>query len=606
MSTSFQSCPGCEAFILSDTKECPQCGHVVDANHVKEKETSEAFGTRKFRDMFDPCPKCSELVRSGLVRCWNCNAFMRADIEAKYRELKSKPQAIIFSDIPLEERTEMLPATETTDGGHPREMFDAEEEDNAEFTLNNLPASDGAGAEFELDMPAAAAAAPQPSAPAAKPVTSEKTSETAAPEKAATAASEQSTSDKAKADDAAADDSASKETAPTENEDKSSGDIDDVDLVGIAMQDEKEEKRRQRGKVMEWRRKRILLPCSCGAWIRVSQDQGGRTLRCKQCKNPFIVPDIKKKEKGPQEAQRSKAPQIKLGWLEDLQLHVISPTDVVLKPGSLAKTYENVDGIFHESGLYLVKYAAQAKKSMFGKAAEGPPATGQQRAQTREHIQKTGAVAELPFGELHTVAAKQTAKIRLIQPVTEAHESMFAGVPVFGEGRIALYMPLELEENRQAFISMPLSVFRRFSEQASDLFGLKIPAEDNGVPAAEESDTLFCFLSEVKVEAAKNVVYYENDPGFDLELSGYVCGACGVAITESSRKNKKLGGAAGKGLAKAKCPKCSNKFGDRKAYRVTAKAADAEEVEDVGDVLKPKAQEAAAIPASAATDESTS
>ena len=605
MSTSFQSCPGCEAFILADTKECPQCGHVIDASQPKPKETSEEVGTRKFRDMFDPCPKCSELVRSGLVRCWNCNAFMRADIEARYRELKSQPQAIIFSDIPAEKRTEMLPARESSDGKYSREMFDAEEEEDAEFTLNNLPVSDASGSEFELDSAPPAAAVPKPSAPSAPPVVNEESTDTAAVEKTdGAAASVPSTSDKARPDDAAAADGVdSKETAPASKEQKSA---DDVDLVGIAMQDEKEEKRRQREKVMDSRRKRILLPCSCGAWIRVSHDQGGRTLRCKQCKNPFIVPEIKKKEKGPQEARRSNAPQIKVGWLEDLQLHVIAPTDVVLKPGSLAKTFENMDGIFHETGLYLVKYAAAAKKSMFGKAADGPPAVGQQRAQVREHIQKTGAIAELPFGELHTVSTENTSKIRLIQPVAEAHESMFAGVPVFGDGQIAVYLPLALEENRQAFISMPLSVYRRFSEQVSDLFGLKLAAEENGVPVAEETDTLFCALSEVKIESVKSLAYYQNDPGFEVELTGYVCGTCGAAITESSRKNKKLGGAAGKGLAKAKCPKCSNKFGDQKAYRVTAKAVDADETEDVADVLKPKAQEAAAVPANAAGDESSS
>jgi len=358
MSISFESCSGCDAFILSGTKECPQCGQVLDANRAKPKVTSEELGVRKFRDMFDPCRKCNEMVRSGLVRCWNCNSFMRADIEAKYHELKAKPQAIIFSDIPLEERTEMLPASFESGGGYARAMFDAEEEDNAEFTLNNLPVTDVGGAEFELASLAPAAAAPQPVAPApvAKPVANEESTDTAPAEKADSAASSvRSTSDAAKPDDAAATDGAvSKETEPTSKEQKSSGDIDDVDLVGIAMQDEKAEKRRQRGKVMESRRKRILLPCSCGAWIRVSHDQGGRTLRCKQCKNPFIVPDIKKKEKGPQEARRVNVPQIKLGWLEDLQFHVIAPTDVVLKPGSLAKTFENVDGIFHETGLYLV------------------------------------------------------------------------------------------------------------------------------------------------------------------------------------------------------------------------------------------------------------
>jgi hypothetical protein len=595
MSTSFQSCPGCEAFILSDTKECPQCGHEIKAERVVAEDTSNTVGDRKFREMFDPCPKCNEMVRYGLVRCWNCNAFMRADVEAKYREMTAKPQAIIFSDIPLEDRTEMLPAREAYDRGEGHEMFDAEEEDNAEFTLNHLPAGNPSGAEFELDSPAAAAP-PQSSAPAEKPKPQEKPKDTAPAEKVAASSSETKPADGATAakgvSDKPAEADSEQQAAPT--------DINDDELLGIAMQDEKDVKRRQRDKVKESHRKRILLPCSCGAWIRVREDQGGRTLRCRQCKNPFIVPDIKKKEKNTQEAGGTKAPQISVNWIENLQLHIITPTDVVLKPGSLEKTFEDVDGIFHETGLYLVKYAAQAKKSMFGKAADGPPAVEQQRAQLREHIQKTGAVADLPFGELHTVTAEQTAKIRLIQPVAEAHESMFAGVPVFGDGRIAVYLPLELQENRQAFISMPLSVHRQFSEYVSNLFGLKIPAEDNGVPAAEETETLFCFLSEVKIEAVKNLAYYENDPGFDTELSGYICEACGAAITESSRKNKKLGGAAGKGLAKAKCPKCSNKFGGQKAYQVSRKADSTEEVEeDVDDVLKPKAKTAAAADESA-------
>ena len=581
MSTSFQSCPGCEAFVLSETKECPQCGHEIEAKPAVEKEASGEVGDRKFREMFDPCPKCNEMVRYGLVRCWNCNAFMRADVEAKYREMTAKPQAIIFSDVPAEQRTEMLPARDKS--ADAREMFDAEEEDDAEFTLNHLPAGGASGGEIELDSPAPAAAVPQAPAPAEKPASPEESGEPVPADTTGTAPS--TPADSVSAPDKGND----KPDAKDSEEQASPGDINDDELLGIAMQDEKDVKRRQRVKAKQSHRKRILLPCSCGAWIRVREDQGGRTLRCRQCKNPFIVPEIKKKEKSPQEASGATAPQIKIGWIENLQLHVITPTDVVLKPGSMEKSFEHVDGVFHESGLYLVKYAAAAKKSMFGKTADGPPPVEQQRAQVREHIQKTGAIADLPFGELHTVNAEQTSKIRLIQPVAEAHESMFAGVPVFGDGRIAVYLPLELEENRQAFISMPLSVHRRFSEQVSELFGLAIPAEDNGVPATEETDTLFCFLSEVKIEAVKNLAYYENDPGFDIELSGYVCEACGAAITESSRKNKKLGGAAGKGLAKAKCPKCSNKFGSQKAYQVTRKTESTEEVEeDIGEVLTPK------------------
>jgi len=74
---------------------------------------------------------------------------------------------------------------------------------------------------------------------------------------------------------------------------------------------------------------------------------------------------------------------------------------------------------------------------------------------------------------------------------------------------------------------------------------------------------------EVKVESLQNVVYYENDPEFELEVAGFGCGTCGIVITEEARARKKLGGAAGKGIAKAKCPKCGSKMGDQKAWKIT-------------------------------------
>jgi hypothetical protein len=39
-----------------------------------------------------------------------------------------------------------------------------------------------------------------------------------------------------------------------------------------------------------------------------------------------------------------------------------------------------------------------------------------------------------------------------------------------------------------------------------------------------------------------------------------------LVISEDGRKKEKLGGPDGKGLAKAKCPKCKNKFGSNTLY----------------------------------------
>lgn len=504
----------------------------------------------KSHEMYDACRSCGESVRTGLVRCWNCNAFMREDVEERYREMTSTPQTIIFSDIPADQRTEQMPARDENRHIPWAQVFDADL-DSSDFSLRE---SDGAAVGtgqaaaaddgFELDAPATrktdqstAAATPQPQAPGAD--------ETAKP---------------------GPKDTPKKKEKPQQR--KSPDEFDADDLVGIAMEDQRETRRRKRQKLEEARKHRILMPCSCGAWIRVHQDQAGRTVRCRQCKKPVVVPVMKKKGKEGRR-KKKKVAEIKIKWLEDIRLHVIQPTDVVLKPGSLEKSFEMIDVIFHESGVHLIRYAPPAKKSFFSKAADGPPAIEEQRRLASEHITKTAKIADIPFGELQTISPEQVGQIRLIQPVREAHASMFAGVPVFGEGQIALYLPLALTENQQAFCSFPMSVSRRFCRELVTQFGLNVGTVENGVPAEEEFDTLTCHFSEMPIRSLRNLPYYENDPGFELELAGFICATCGIAITEDARAKKKLGGGAGKSIAKAKCPKCSNKFGDQKAWILT-------------------------------------
>ena len=592
MATTFQSCPGCTSLILSDTAECPECGHVFDASRAKASSVNREKREMKNQQMYDTCRNCGEQVRSGLVRCFNCNAFMRKDVEARFREMQSTPQQIIFSDIPKEERTEYLDAEERAREGYRAKVFDA---DANEFSLR-----DGED-DFQLNTGRSGVTSPsQPGKNIASGQASAKTpaAEIAAvPAKAAVVPSEtakQSQDVKSVNDGSTVRDSADKSAGGSPK--KSIDDFDVDDLVGIAMQDQRETRRRKRSKIEEARKRRILLPCACGAWVRVREDQGGRMVRCTQCKKPMVVPMMKKKEKVEKVEAVS---QVDVTWIGDLHMYVVTPTQITLKPGSLQKAFETVDGCFHDSGLFLIKYTAP-KKALFGKSAEGPPDIEGQKAAVREHIQKTGAVSNLPYGELYSITADQVDRIRLVQPVANAHESMFAGVSVFGEGQIALYLPVELPEGKQAYLSFPLSTYRKVAAQLENRFSLKVGAEENGVPSTEEFDALKCFLSEVKIESLKHLEYYQNDPAFELEVSGFICGTCGAAITEEARARKKLGGAAGKGLAKAKCPKCSNKFGPLKAYKISKAPGDdekeAEAEEDVSDVLKPKAKPKAAKP----------
>ncbi len=54
-----------------------------------------------------PCPDCGELVREGLVRCWNCGSFLKAEMEASYRKMRANPAPVIFSPIAEEEKASL-------------------------------------------------------------------------------------------------------------------------------------------------------------------------------------------------------------------------------------------------------------------------------------------------------------------------------------------------------------------------------------------------------------------------------------------------------------------------------------------------------------------
>ena len=148
MATEFQSCPGCESYILSDTYECPQCGHIFDEVRAQANRDSLVTDDVKNQEMYDSCRSCGEMVRSGLVRCWSCNSFMRQDLEASYQKMTSEPQPIIFSDIPKDQRTEFITRREgKTKGGYGSNVFDAEDANTA-FTLRA-----DEDAEFVLSQP---------------------------------------------------------------------------------------------------------------------------------------------------------------------------------------------------------------------------------------------------------------------------------------------------------------------------------------------------------------------------------------------------------------------------------------------------------------------
>jgi hypothetical protein len=148
---------------------------------------------------------------------------------------------------------------------------------------------------------------------------------------------------------------------------------------------------------------------------------------------------------------------------------------------------------------------------------------------------------------------------------------MFAGVPVFGEKRIALQLP-HREGLAPQFLSFSLTGFRKFADALeSVLAGLRLTAP--GVPATDEFFEHKCHYLDIPIHALQHVEWYQADPDCKVELAGWKCAACGLTISEEGRKKENIGGKGGKAIAKAKCPKCSNKFGEQPLYTLASKLA---------------------------------
>lgn len=583
MSTVIRSCPGCKSLILSDTDQCPECGHVFHERKQSVITEIVDVGSMKSASLVDPCPHCGEMVRTGLVRCWNCNGFMREDIAARYRKMTSNPQQIIYSTIPPEQRTDYLPARDNADPGAVPKVYDADDFVLSDDTKMTSSSTDDSGFTLGPSTKSGQPAAAQPTAgqSAAAPTAVPKSPETAktgdGPDKPQTKTSGgQSASEKtaatAKSDgtEDAGDKDATKAGAAAAGSGQKAPD-NDVDLASIAMQEEREVKKRRNEKLAERQRQQMLVPCTCGAWIRVSEDQAGKMVRCRQCKQAVQVPQIRRKVE--KKDEKPAAAKLSMNWIEDIRFFRLVPTSLVLKPGSVADKFVDADIAVTDSKLVIVAFTGgdKKKRSLLGKAPKVDRA--EQRKAIREQIAATGDFRSLTDVEVHSITSAHVAEIRLVQPILKASESMFAGVPVFGDGRIALFLPIALENNEQAYCSASLTTFRALQQVLKSDFNLELPSAENGVPETEKTENLSCFINQSRVESITNLNYYQQDPGFELELTGYRCKACTAVISEEGRKKNKLGGANGKGIAKAKCPKCSGKIGEDPLYRITKSPA---------------------------------
>lgn len=482
---------------------------------------------------------------------------MRADVAARYKDMTSNPQKIIYSTIPIDQRTDFLPPrTDNTPTGS--NVFDADE-----FTLSEDLS--GSSTAHRVENKPAGDVTPSSTVSSGNNGPDKPQTTTPVDRSNATSAETGTESDTASASSGAVESNGKGNSSGRRaNHDNPPADSDD--LLSIAMAEQREVKKRRGEKIAERQRKQMLVPCSCGTWIRVHEDQSGKVVRCRQCKNPVTIPEIRKKTE--KKDDKPAAPSLDITWVNDVWFHALTPTSLVLKPGSLVDKHTESDIALTADGLHIVTYGgAKQKKSLFGGGDKKGDRDAQRKA-VRDHIAATGAVKNPPDSEVRTIEVSKLPDLKLVQPIAKVQESMFAGVPVFGEGRIALFLPLDAGNGQQSYCSLPLSGWRILGDRLKSLYGIQLPAVENGVPENDKADTMSCFVSQTKVESIRNLIYYQKDSGYELELTGYRCKACGIAVSEEGRKKTKLGGANGKGIAKAKCPKCSAKMGEEPLYRI--------------------------------------
>lgn len=586
MSVSIISCPSCKSLILSDTIQCPTCKHVLKED-LAEGVTSDLPAVERASDEVD-CPDCGEKVRSGLVRCWRCGGFLKEEIAESYQKMLDSPQPIVMSDPVLTDD----PLPDTTSGSFEATDDDFELADGLNLMTQEeheqIQAKQAAEAEASRtpsEIYSIKGKSEEPEAAAAE-------AEAEAPSESKTPTPADSGIDKEASTEAGDVAAAEAPAAPAKEEPapvQSTGDP----LLDIALQEENEAKERQKGR----RKKRasserqampgfLFVFCPNGHRIQVEERHRGQTGRCPRCKSFFHVPtvdlDAEKKRKEQAELEKKKESPYK-SWMLDIKLHQVDPTKLKLKPGSLEKDFQEVD-LGYASDKVIVVTNGKQNAGLFAGEKNKKKIDGL-RAEMQDHLRLEKEILDLPAAGYRMFERADMEKVSVVQPAAYAHESMFAGVPVFGAGRIAVRLPVTDQDKDVKdimFVSFGLSSFREFAKHLDEMFEVKDLGQLEGVPLEDSKSTYKCHYSDRKIESIEATEFHSSDPDIELEIVGRKCQGCGLVVSEDSRKKEKLGGAAGKGIAKAKCPKCKGKFGDTTLYAVKQSEASDEGMSESG------------------------
>jgi hypothetical protein len=478
-----------------------------------------------------PCPECKEMVRPGLVRCWNCGAFMNRSLEEKYLELQAAPKKIFFSPLPADADIHAVGA----------ELVEDEEEDDFVLAPQGFVPHGHSGA-----APAQKAEGNADGAAGVESKSWSGPTGEAPPGKSLTGPPEPAVSHSV----------------------ATGGDA----LLDIAMREIAEESRKRKKTRRATGGARtangFIIFCPYGCKIEVRDQHRGMTGKCPKCRAPFLVPidppDYAAAKDKAAEAEgaavASKAPGGFVVWLKDLHVHTVNPVKLKLKADSLIKEFVEKDFGFSPERL-LVAGLGKKAGGLFGGGDKKKP---DPRDAMLAHLRESKPIEELPVAEKHVFTPDQVRQLRVVQPASSRMDSMFHGILVFGAHQIAVQLPVA--EGDPQFVSFGLMRFREFARALAANYGMERFGADLGIPLQDEYTSYKCHYTETQIKALKNDEWYKADPTSKVVLAGWKCAGCGLVVSEDARKKEKLGGANGKAIAKAICPKCKKKFGEQPLY----------------------------------------
>lgn len=504
-----------------------------------------------------PCPDCGEMVREGLVRCWNCGGFLRSEMEQQFQKMQQKPARVILSGT-------AEPAADHAD---------------LDSMMRDRSSGSGEDDDFQISTPVKQVAAPQ--------ITGSATP-TASTTRSEPAASSPATGESGTPDESAETTRDRASTAGPENQIPHSVATGGDALLELAAAEETERGKRQGSRPSAVEGVRVirdgfLIDAPKGCRIQIRDEHTGEMRRLTFGASSRVrismldkLAAISKSKKVAAEKEPVGPRHLSAGkyqrWMSSLQLHTINPAKLKLVADSLAKEFTPVETGFAEDELLVVSLPA-AKKGLFG-GGKGPATPDAARDALLEHLRANksldGDDVKVAGDIKSRYTADQLAELRVVQPAASLSESLFAGIPVFGQGRIAVQLPVKEVGELPKVLSFTISQFREFVEIVGPLYSLAEFGRNLDIPLTDTFEELKCHFSDTVIKSITHLAYYNADPAIDTVLAGYRCEACGIAVSEDARNKEKLGGKAGKGIAKAKCPKCEQKMGNVPLYTLAA------------------------------------